>query len=195
VKFPAYSRYRSSGVAWLDDIPEEWTRTPLKRMVAIPITDGPHETPDFVDEGIPFASAESVFDGRVNLVAKRGFISAEAHARYSKKYRPKRDDVFVVKSGSTTGKVAIVDFDDEFNVWSPLAAIRCAAAQAAPKFVFYALGSEYFQRLVQVSWSFGTQPNIGMSVLQNLELALPSLPGRHFRFSRDEARLPEGPRD
>jgi type I restriction enzyme S subunit len=174
VKVPAYSAYKPSGVTWLDEIPDEWMRTPLKRIVAVPITDGPHETPDFVDEGVPFASAESVFDGRVNLAAKRGFISTEAHARYSRKYRPKRDDVFVVKSGSTTGKVAIVDFDDEFNIWSPLAAIRCAAGQAVPKFVFYALGSEYFQRLVQVSWSFGTQPNIGMSVLQNLELALPS---------------------
>lgn len=165
MNLPPYPKYKPSGVEWLDDIPIEWRRIPLKRIAAVPITDGPHETPEFVDVGVPFASAESVFDGRVNLASRRGCITREAHALFSRKYCPQRDDVLVVKSGSTTGKVAIVDFDAEFNVWSPLAALRCSPTGAVPKFVFYALGSEFFQRLVRVSWSFGTQPNIGMSVL------------------------------
>lgn len=164
---------KDSGVQWLTHLPEHWALSPLKRVVSMPITDGPHETPEFPTEGVPFVSAEAVQDGRVHLSSMRGFISREAHAVYSKKYCPKRDDIFIVKSGSTTGKVAIVDFDDEFNVWSPLAAVRCDLKKAHPAFLFFALSSEYFQGLVQVSWSFGTQPNIGMGVIGNLTVVLP----------------------
>lgn len=164
---------KDSGVQWLTHLPEHWVLSPLKRVVSMPITDGPHETPEFPPEGVPFVSAEAVQDGRVHLSSMRGFISREAHAIYSKKYCPKRDDIFIVKSGSTTGKVAIVDFDDEFNVWSPLAAVRCDLKKAHPAFLFFALSSEYFQGLVQVSWSFGTQPNIGMGVIGNLTVVLP----------------------
>ena len=164
---------KGSGVGWIAEIPSHWHVLTLKRIVDIPITDGPHETPDFPLEGIPFVSAESVREGRVFLSSMRGFISIDDHARYSKKYFPKRDDIFIVKSGSTTGKVAIVDFDDEFNVWSPLAAVRCDLRKAYPQFVYYALSSNYFQELVQVSWSFGTQPNIGMGVIGNLSIVIP----------------------
>ena len=148
----------------------------IKRIVAIPVTDGPHAPPDFVDEGVPFVSVESVWGGRVHLASLRGLISRDAHRNYARKYLPARGDIFVVKAGSTTGKVAIVDFDDEFNVWSPLAAIRCHSLRADARFVFFSLGSEYFQGLVRVSWSFGTQPNIGMTVLSNLSIPLPPLP-------------------
>lgn len=185
---------KNSGVEWLSQIPKHWMLIPLKRIVAIPITDGPHETPEFLLDGVPFVSAEAVRDGRVHLSSMRGYISRDDHERYSRKYCPKRSDIFVVKSGSTTGKVAIVDFNDEFNVWSPLAAIRCDLRKAIPEFVFYALTSEYFQGLVQVSWSFGTQPNIGMGVIGDLSVVLPPLPeqGRIATFLQTEtARFDE----
>ena len=35
-----------------------------------------------------------------------------------------KGDIFIVKSGSTTGKTVMVDVDDEFSVWSPLALVR-----------------------------------------------------------------------
>ena len=164
---------KDAGVPWLAQLPSHWILSPLKRIVSMPITDGPHETPEFPPEGVPFVSVEAVQEGRVHLSSMRGYISREAHETYSKKYCPKRGDIFIVKSGSTTGKVAIVDFDDEFNVWSPLAAVRCDLSKACPDFLFYALSSEYFQGLVQVSWSFGTQPNIGMGVIGNLAVVLP----------------------
>ena len=164
---------KDSGVEWLTEIPAHWRLSPLKRIVCTPITDGPHETPEFPLEGVPFVSAEAVQDGRVILSSMRGYISQEDHELYSRKYCPRKNDIFIVKSGSTTGKVAIVDFDDVFNVWSPLAAVRCDLQEALPEFVFFALSSEYFQGLVQVSWSFGTQPNIGMGVIGNLAVVLP----------------------
>lgn len=169
-------RLRDSGLPWLGKVPEHWRVLALKRLVVSPVTDGPHETPDFVGTGVPFVSAEAVWGGRIHLEAMRGYITREAHETYSQKYCPKQNDVYVVKSGATTGKVAIVDLHEEFNIWSPLAAIRCDTTLALPWFVFHALGSDYFQGLVKTSWSQGTQPNIGMEVLENLPAVVPPVP-------------------
>ena len=69
----------------------------------------------------------------------------------------------------------MVDIDDEFSVWSPLALVR-VEKKANSKYVFYFLSSVFFQKEVQDNWSFGTQPNIGMVVLARLLLPLPPLP-------------------
>lgn len=167
------AKMKDSGVPWLGEVPEGWTLRPLKQLVAEPITDGPHETPEFHDEGVPFVSAEAVWDGRIHLESIRGHITRDDNERYSKKYFPRRNDIYIVKSGSTTGRVAIVDFDTEFNIWSPLAAIRCNDQLSHYRFIYHALASDYFQKQVQTRWSFGTQPNIGMNVIGNLLVALP----------------------
>jgi len=165
-------KFKPSGVEWIGDIPEHWEVLPIKRLVRTKMCDGPHETPNFVDEGIPFVSAEAVSDGQIHLQRRRADISVEDHERYCQKVRPQIEDIFIVKSGSTTGKCCIVDFGDEFSIWSPLALVR-VNKRIKPYFMFYALSSSYFQQQVQDRWSFGTQPNIGMGVLENLKIAFP----------------------
>ena len=166
---------KPSGVEWIGDVPEGWAAFSLKRLVSTKITDGPHETPEFVEYGVPFLSAESVKDNKIDFDLKRGHITKEQDIIYSNKCKPQKDDLFIVKSGSTTGKVAIVETNLDFNIWSPLALVRCNLKRAVPKFIFYSLISQYFQRQIQLFWSFGTQPNIGMGVIENLKVAVASV--------------------
>lgn len=168
------AKLKDSGVEWMGIIPDGWGRTQIKHIVKIPVTDGPHETPEFLDEGVPFVSAEAVSSGVVDFTKIRGYISREANAKYSQKYVPKRNDIFMVKSGATTGVAAIVETDDEFNIWSPLAVIRCNN-QMSPKFVLNFVRSTNFQEAVTLNWSFGTQQNIGMGVIENLFVTVPPL--------------------
>lgn len=165
---------KSSGYRWLGQMPKAWDVRKLKSIVAVPITDGPHETPEILAEGVPFISAEAVSSGTLNFKKARGYISEADHARYSKKYRPQLGDIYMVKSGATTGVCAIVDTDEEFSIWSPLAAIRCGE-NALPRFVLHALRSRNFQESVALFWSYGTQQNIGMKVIENLPVPLPSM--------------------
>ncbi|WP_081069090.1 restriction endonuclease subunit S [Burkholderia multivorans] len=166
---------KDSGVEWLGEVPQHWAVQSIKHLVSVPITDGPHETPNFLDEGIPFVSAEAVSGGFINFEKIRGYISTEDHQRYSAKYKPQLNDIYMVKSGATTGVTAIVESDTEFNIWSPLAAIRCDKQKAEPYFVLAALRSRNFQEGVTLNWRFGTQQNIGMGVLGDLRIALPPL--------------------
>ena len=170
-KYHAYSEYKDAKSKWLDKIPVHWERTPIKHIVSKRITDGPHETPEFVDEGVPFLSAEAVKNNALDFSKKRGYITQSLHEAYSQKCLPKIDDIFMVKSGNTTGNLAIVETEDEFNIWSPLALIRANKGKVLPRFVFYSMRADFFRTSVELSWSQGTQPNIGMGVIENLHIA------------------------
>ena len=143
-------------------------------MLAQPITDGPHTTPKLVDSGVPFLSAEAIYDGRIHFEKKRGFITEEFDSECCKKYKPQKNDVFMVKSGSTTGKVGFVDTDIRFNIWSPLAAMR-TNDNNSPRFLFHLLQSESVQKQVQAKASHGSQPNLSMRALEQFDVVIPSL--------------------
>jgi len=175
MRLPKYPKYKPSGIEWLGEIPEHWEVLPIKRITVIPVTDGPHETPEFLDDGIPFISAEAIKNDKIDFSKKRGFISAEEHARFSRKYRPQKGDIYMVKSGATTGNVAYVDTDIEFNIWSPLAVIRPNKDKAITPYVFFFMKSRNFFQAIELSWSYGTQQNIGMNVIENLPIVLPPL--------------------
>ena len=166
---------KESGIDWIRQIPEEWRVRPIKHIVETPVTDGPHETPVLYETGIPFLSAEAVKDGVLDFNYKRGYISLKDHDRFKKKISPKKDDIFIVKSGATTGNVGIVNTDEIFDIWSPLALIRCNKTLAIQKYIYFYLLSTLFKSQVEFNWSFGTQQNIGMGVIERIKVILPPL--------------------
>lgn len=166
---------KDSDIPWIGEIPEDWNRTKLKNTLAIPITDGPHETPEILDDGIPFISAEAIKNFKIDFGLKRGYISYEDHLRFIKKCKPKYEDIFMIKSGATTGNIAMVKTHDEFSIWSPLALMRVNKNILTPYFLFYYLQSKRFRFQVEQFWTFGTQQNIGMGILGNLYLSYPKI--------------------
>lgn len=173
--FERYAAYKDSGVEWLGEIPEHWEVVAIKRVLAIPITDGPHTTPELIEEGIPFISAESIKNGKIDFSKKRGFIFEKNHLLFSKKYNPQLWDIYMVKSGATTGNTAIVETNKTFSIWSPLAVFRANKQKVSPRYLNLFLQSSTFKISVELSWSFGTQQNIGMGILSNLPMSVPPL--------------------
>ncbi|WP_228475576.1 restriction endonuclease subunit S [Streptococcus suis] len=166
---------KDSGIEWIGEVPEEWGLKPIKYLVSTPVTDGPHETPTLYDDGIPFLSAESVKNGILDSRYKRGYISETAHKIFSRKVSPQKNDIFIVKSGATTGNVGIVTTDEIFDIWSPLALVRTRSDLANQKFIYYFMLSDAFTKQIQNKWSFGTQQNIGMGVIEKIKLVVPPL--------------------
>ena len=80
---------KDSGVEWIGVIPSHYQMTSIKFLVTTPVSDGPHETPKFIDEGgIPFLSVEGVVGNKIDFEKVRGYISEELHEQYSKKCKP-----------------------------------------------------------------------------------------------------------
>ena len=168
---------KESGIKWMPMVPDDWLVCKTLYCLNMPITDGPHITPELYDEGIPFVSAEAVScgNGVIDFSHIRGYVSSEFYADCCKKYVPEIDDIYMIKSGATTGKVAIVDTDRIFTIWSPLAVFRCNRSITFPKYMFYFLQSIPYQKQIELGWSYGTQQNIGMRTLERLKVCLPPL--------------------
>ena len=164
-------------IEWIGEIPEHWEASKTLFSLSMPITDGPHTTPELFETGIPFVSAEAVSfgNGRIDFSHIRGYISENFYQECCKKYIPQIDDIYMIKSGATTGRVAIVDTDIKFTIWSPLAVFRCNKERMLPRFLFYQLQSNGYQKQIELNWSYGTQQNIGMRTLEKLILSVPPL--------------------
>ena len=159
---------------WKTTSVEGWMIVKTLHCLEMPITDGPHETPELYDNGVPFLSAEAVKNGKLDFDLKRGYISQEFYEECCKKYRPRIQDIFMIKSGATTGNIAIVETDETFTIWSPLAVFR-ANSRVMPKYLYYLLQTNFYLEQVRLNWSFGTQQNIGMRVLETLKLLIPKV--------------------
>ena len=170
-------KMKDSGIEWIGEIPEGWSVSKVLHCLSMPITDGPHTTPILYDTGIPFVSAEAVScgNGRIDFSHIRGYISEKFYKECCQKYIPEIDDIYMIKSGATTGRVAIVDTTKVFTIWSPLAVFRCNKDCMLPKFLFYYLQSPAFQKEVEFGWTFGTQQNVGMRSLEQMKICVPPL--------------------
>ena len=168
---------KDSKIEWIGDMPEHWETNRILYLLEQPITDGPHTTPEMQDIGIPFVSAEAVScgNGKIDFDHIWGYISEEFYKKCCRKYIPQRNDIYMIKSGATTGRVAIVDTDEIFTIWSPLAVFRCNTELMLPKFMFYSLQADFFQMQVQLGWTYGTQQNIGMRTLEHLKICVPPM--------------------
>lgn len=159
----------------IDKIPAGWKFQKTLGILNMPITDGPHSTPNLINDGIPFISADAIKDGKIDFSRKRGDISEEDYLEFSKKYIPKLHDIYMIKSGATTGKVGIVETTKKFTIWSPLAVYRVDEKKMNYKYLYYLLQTNFYQKQVQLSWSYGTQQNIGMRILEKLKVLVPPL--------------------
>ena len=168
---------KDSGIEWIGEIPKHWEIGKTLFYLKMPITDGPHTTPTLYDEGVPFVSAEAVASGKgkIDFNKIRGFVSEEFYLECCKKYIPEIDDVYMIKSGATTGLTAIVDTNTKFTIWSPLAVFRADISKVNPKFLFYVLQSKYYLTQVELYWNYGTQQNIGMRTLEKLKICAPPM--------------------
>jgi type I restriction enzyme S subunit len=148
----------------------DWETKKLKDIIKTPVTDGPHMTPRFLNTGVPFLSVNNLVNNRIDLSDLR-FISEEDHRIFSRKCKPHKGDILLGKAASV-GKVAILDGDTEFNIWSPIALVRIAENDS-PKFVYYALQSRDLVSQISLLTNASSQGNIGMGDIEKLSFRLP----------------------
>jgi type I restriction enzyme, S subunit len=159
-----------TGQARLPDSSGEWEVKAIRDIVSMPITDGPHLTPKFLTDGIPFLSVNNLVNNRIDLQSLR-FISKADHLEFSKKCKPRKGDILFGKAASV-GMVALIETDMELNIWSPLALIR-VASPASARFVCYALQASHVHRQIGLLTNSSSQGNIGMGEIGLLEIPLP----------------------
>jgi len=160
-----------SGLTRLPGFHGEWEVKTLREIVSTPITDGPHLTPTFLEDGVPFLSVNNLVNNQLDIRALR-FVSPKDHLEFSKKCKPRKGDILFGKAASV-GMVALIETDIELNIWSPLAMIR-VGHRASARFVCYALQASHVGRQIKLLTNSSSQGNIGMGEIGLLEIPLPT---------------------
>ena len=165
---------KDSGIPWIGEIPEGWSSIKLLYVLRAHITDGPHETPNLIDEGIPFISIDSLNDSdTIDFSNVRKFISYDDYLRYNIKSNIEKDDILFTKA-ATIGKTAIVK-DEIFMVWSPLAIIKANHSIVCNKYLYHILNTDNLIKDVILHGSNNTQINVGMRELEAAIIPFPPL--------------------
>lgn len=163
---------KDSGVEWLGEVPKHWMAVQLGRLCR-QVSDGPHFSPKYVDEGVMFLSARNVkVDGWSLDDAK--FISEDDCAEFDRRVIPERGDILYTKGG-TTGIARVVDLDQRFQVWVHIAVLKIELAAANPYYLAYALNSVGCYEQSQLYTRGATNNDLGLTRLIKIWLALPPL--------------------
>lgn len=157
------------------------TQVALRHLLSRPVTDGPHETPEFVDDGVPFMSVDNIVDGQIVFQDCR-HITLDDHLRFSRKVRPVRGDVLLTKAASV-GRVAVVKSDVDFNIWSPIAILRPKKDVVDSEFLALWLQCGGAQQQIAALSTSNTQRNIAMRDIADLRVEIPA-PVDQLRVTR-----------
>lgn len=163
---------KSSGVEWLGDVPEHWEAVTLRRVISRAI-DGPHYSPEYLDNGIPFISARNIKADRWSLDDAK-FISEADYFEFSKRVIPKVGDVLYTKGG-TTGVARVVDLPYRFQVWVHVAVLKVQRSKIIPEFLAMSLNSPRCYEQAQLLTRGATNQDLGLNRMKNIFLALPPL--------------------
>ncbi|WP_133058612.1 restriction endonuclease subunit S [Halalkalibacter urbisdiaboli] len=94
---------------------DSWTFYRLSEVSNV--NDGTHFTPQYVSEGVPFWSVETVVGN-----AQPKFISKESHDEMIRRCRPKKGDILLTRIG-TLCRSKLIDWEAEFSIYVSLALI------------------------------------------------------------------------
>lgn len=169
-----YDSYKDSRVKWLGEIPSHWFSASLLYMLRGKISDGPHETPDLKEDGIPFVSIDSLNDTKnIDFSIVKKYISSKDYERYCLKTKLEEGDVLFSKA-ATIGKTAIVG-NEIFMIWSPLAILKPDYNKITTLYLYYIMNCKKAIEEVSMSGSMNTQINVGMRELEKIRIPIPTL--------------------
>lgn len=166
-------KMKDSGIEWIGQIPEDWGTTKLLFALDRPITDGPHETPSYVEEGVPFITINNIDElGNIDK-ENSNKISAKDALMYNKKAKMKIGDLLFSKS-ATIGKIAEVD-ELDFMVWSPFAILSPKKDVLNRKYLKLLLMlPNYVNHIINLG-SVNTQVNVGMRDMEKSIIPLTNI--------------------
>lgn len=122
-------------------LPERWEWVRLSDICAV-ITDGTHQTPKYVDEGMMFLSAQNVKPYRF-MPENCRYVSHEDYLSYVAHVKPHKGDVLMTRVGAKIGEATIVDRELDFAIYVSLCLIRPFKEYVHTPYLLHWLNSPY----------------------------------------------------
>ena len=173
-KWTGRGKYKEPELPRIDhtfELPQGWAWATLGHL-SLSVKDGPHYSPKYVDDGIPFISGGNVRPEGIDFSSTK-YISKELHQELSKRCKPEIGDLLYTKGG-TTGIARINTDPREFNVWVHVAVLKLTKSLHR-FYVQHALNSQHCYRQAQeYTHGVGNQ-DLGLTRMVWITVPLPPL--------------------
>ena len=134
------------------------------------IYDGTHQTPKYVNTGVPFVSVQDI----KNIYGTNKYITIEEYNKF--KVKPRKNDVFMTRIGDI-GTCAIVKNDDDLAYYVTLALIRPSNDIVLSKFLKYLIESNQGKKELSKRILHNATPiKINLGEIGKLKFFIPSIP-------------------
>lgn len=151
----------------LGPIPGDWEIKSIKDFAKV--YDGTHQTPHYVDVGIPFYSVENV---TANDFEHTKLISEKEHRFLTSKVKIEKGDILMTRIGSI-GDCKYIDWEPEASFYVSLALIKCDTSVDA-RFISYYSNSLQFKKQLELRSLITAIPQkINLGPISEIILVLP----------------------
>jgi len=139
----------------------------------VDVRDGTHETPKYVDSGIPLITSKNLKSTGIDFTNVQ-YISKADHQAISKRSQVDNNDILFAMIG-TIGNPVLVEKEREFSIKNT-ALFKLSGSQVNPKYFLRLLDSSMIRRQLDSATRGGTQKFVSLKVLRGLTFPLPPLP-------------------
>lgn len=134
------------------------------------VRDGTHDTPKYVDEGVPLVTQKNIRPEGLSLENVK-LISHDDHIAIHRRSNVAEGDILISMIGVNRGMSCIVDRDDVFSIKN------VGLIKETPKlnmyFLLYFLKSADAEKYVEEATNGGAQPFVGLGKLRAFPIPLP----------------------
>lgn len=131
------------------------------------VTDGTHDSPKLLPDGVPFVKGKHISDGVLDL-ENCDRISYEDHLKVISRSKPENGDTLFSNIGSV-GDSVFVNTNTEFSIKN-VALFKPDRYKVMPKYLFYLLRSPKVLEGLLSQRSGSAQPFIGLSTLRQYKV-------------------------
>jgi type I restriction enzyme S subunit len=148
---------------------DDWETVKLSDIAKI--YDGTHQTPHYVDKGIPFYSVEHVTSDNFDVTK---YVSPDVYAAEGRRVTIQKGDILMTRIGDV-GKAKYIDWDVKASFYVSLALIKCGST-VDPKYLTQYINSSEGQREIWGKTLHVAFPNkINLGDIGKCRIRLPSI--------------------
>ena len=170
-----YSKMKDSGIEWIGEIPEDWEVSKIKFVSNVTGRIGyrGYTINDIVaeGEGAITLSPSNIIDDKFDL-SKKTYLSWEKY-RESTEIQIFENDILLVKTGSTVGKVCIVTDNTEKMTINPQLVVL-KPFRIIPKYLLFFMSSKKYKDQIYNSIVGGSTPTTSQQEILNHYVSFPT---------------------
>ncbi|MEC0259729.1 restriction endonuclease subunit S [Paenibacillus lautus] len=155
----------------IGEIPEVWDLMQLDEM-STKITDGTHQSPVFIDEGIPFLLVSNIAKGFIDWNTNK-FISHDTFNQLTKYVKVDVGDILYTAVGSY-GVSVVVESDNKFSFQRHIALIKPKNEVVNSKYLSYFLNSPFGKNQADKLAVGNAQKTVTLGSLSKFVIPIPN---------------------